>query len=62
MVTSEGPIRTLSLPGALQVRHFAASVGAPRHVALAELAWDGTRGLPAPQPRWFMRLYRSYGT
>ena len=45
-----------------QVRHFTASVGVPRHIALAELAWDGTRSLPAPQPGWFMRLYRAYGS
>jgi hypothetical protein len=47
--------------GALQIRHFVASVGTPRHVALAELAWDGTPALPSPQPGWFMRLYRAYG-
>jgi len=60
MVASESPIQ-LALPNALQVRHFTASVGAPRHIALAELAWDGTRNLPAAQAGWFMRLYRAYG-
>ena len=61
MVAAEAPIAALALPGALQVRHFTASVGTPRHIALAELAWDGTPTLPAPQPGWFMRLYRAYG-
>jgi hypothetical protein len=31
MVAAEAPIHGLALPGALQVRHFIASVGAPRH-------------------------------
>jgi hypothetical protein len=60
MVASESPIAGLSLPGALQTRHFVASAGTPRHVALVELAWDGAPSLPAPQPGWFMRLYRAY--
>ena len=62
MVAADKPIGQLALPAALQIRHFAASVGAPRHIALTELAWDGTPSLPAPQPGWFMRLYRAYGT
>jgi hypothetical protein len=61
MVAADTPMRGLSLPGALQIRHFTASVGAPRHVALAELAWDGPPALPTPQPGWFVRLYRAYG-
>ena len=61
MVAADAPIGTLSLPGALQVRHFVASVGSPRHVALAELVWEGTTNLPTAQPGWFMRLYRAYG-
>lgn len=61
MVAAEAPISGLALPGALQVRYFTASAGAPRQIALAELAWDGTRTLPSPQPGWFMRLYRAYG-
>ena len=58
---SESPIQRLSLPSALQVRSFAASVGTPRHVALAELAWDGRRSVPPPQAGRFIRLYRAYG-
>jgi hypothetical protein len=61
MVASDAPIHGLALAGALQIRYFTASVGAPRHIALAELAWDGMPALAAPQPGWFMRLYRSYG-
>ena len=33
----------------------------PNCIALAELAREGTRNLLAPQPGWFMRLYRAYG-
>lgn len=61
MVAGDAPIAGLALPGALQVRRFTASVGAPRHLALAELARDGTPALPPPQRGWFMRLYRAYG-
>jgi hypothetical protein len=61
MVAADAPIDSLALPGALQIRRFTASVGAPRHIALAELAWSGTPALPSPQPGWFMRLYRAYG-
>jgi hypothetical protein len=61
MVAAETPIHGLALPAALQVRHLTASAGTPRHVALGELAWDGTPTLPSPQPGWFMRLYRAYG-
>lgn len=61
MVAAEAPIHGLSIPGALQIRHFTASAGAPRHIALAELAWDGARTLPPAQPEWFVRLYRAYG-
>ena len=61
MVAADTPIRGLALPGALQIRHFTASAGTPNCIALAELAWEGTRNLPAPQPGWFMRLYRAYG-
>jgi hypothetical protein len=60
MIAAEAPVGTLSLPGALQARYFAASAGTPRHVALVELAWDGAPSLPPPQPGWFMRLYRAY--
>jgi hypothetical protein len=61
MVASESPIQGLSLPSALQVRSFTASVGTPPPVALAELAWDGTRNVPPPQAGWFIRLYRANG-
>jgi hypothetical protein len=61
MVAGDAPIQGLSLPGALQIRHFTASAGTPRHIALAELAWDGTPTLPVPQPGWSIRLYRAYG-
>jgi hypothetical protein len=62
MVASDSAIQGLSLPGALQIRHFTASVGTPRHIALAELAWDGTPTLPTAKSGWFMRLYRAYGS
>lgn len=61
MVAADGPIEGLALPAALQIRRFTASVGSPPHIALAELAWDGTPALPAAQPGWFTRLYRAYG-
>jgi hypothetical protein len=61
MVASDTPIQGLSLPSALQVRYFVASVGKPRHVALGELAWQGAPTLPPAQSGWFMRLYRAYG-
>ncbi len=60
MVASDSPVAGLSVPGGLQTRFFAASAGTPRHVALIELAWDGAPSMPAPQPGWFMRLYRAY--
>ena len=60
MVASESPIAALAVPGSLQTRFFAASAGTPSHVALIELAWDGAPSMPAPQPGWFMRLYRAY--
>jgi len=61
MVAAEAPVDDLAIPGALQLRRFTASVGVPRHIVLAELAWSGTPALPAPRPGWFMRLYRAYG-
>jgi hypothetical protein len=60
MIAAESPVGPLSLPGALQARHFVASAGNPRYVALVELAWDGAPTLPTPQTGWFMRLYRAY--
>jgi hypothetical protein len=61
LLTSDAPVEGVALPAALQIRRFVASAGTPRHIALAELAWEGTRSLPALQPGWFMRLYRAYG-
>lgn len=61
MVAAEAPITGLDVPGALQLRYFNASVGVPRYIALAELAWGGAPALPAAQAGWFMRLYRAYG-
>jgi hypothetical protein len=61
MVGAETPIRGFSLPGALQIRHFMASAGTPRHIALAELAGNGAPAVPPAQPGWFVRLYRAYG-
>jgi hypothetical protein len=60
MVAAEAPIDALPVPGALQARHFIASSGAPRHIALVELAWEGNPSLPPPQPGWLMRLYRAH--
>ena len=59
MVAADAPIAGLQLPGALLTRHFVASPGTPRHVALVELPRESR--LPAQQPGWFMRLYRAYG-
>ena len=52
----------LAIPAALQTRHFIASAGTPRHIALIEFAREGTRSLPAAQAGCLMRLYRSYAT
>ena len=60
MVAAEAPIDGLSVAGALQARHFVASAGAPRCIALVELARDGAPSLPSPRPGWFIRLYRAY--
>jgi hypothetical protein len=59
LVASDAPVADLGLPGALQVRHFAASAGTPRHLALAELAWEGARVPLLPQGV-LARLYRAY--
>jgi hypothetical protein len=60
LIACDTPIQQLGVPAALQTRHFVAAAGNPRHIALAELAWEGTRKLPEAQPGWFMRLYRAY--
>jgi len=62
LVAAPTPVRDLQIPGALQVRHFVASSGTPAHIALAELAWEGTRSLPMAQQGWLMRLYRAYAS
>ena len=59
LVAADTPIE-LALPAALQTRRFVASAGNPRHIALVELAWEGTRKLPAAQPGCLVRLYRAY--
>ena len=61
LVASDAPAENFALPAALQARRFVASSGAPRHISLFELAWEGASNLPAPRPGWLMRLYRAYG-
>ena len=53
LVAGDNPV-PLTLPGALQIRRFVASSGAPRYIALAELAHE----LPAVPAG--ARLYRAY--
>ena len=60
-VAADAAIGELALPGALQTRWFVASAGTPRHLALVELAWEGTRSQPAAQPGWQLQLYKAYG-
>ena len=59
IVAADSPV-PLKLPAALQVRRFVASAGNPRHIALAELAWEGTRSLPPVPSGGLMRVYRAY--
>ena len=59
LVASDAPVDELALPGALQVRHFLASAGTPRHIVLAELAWEGAQLAAVPRGV-LMRLYRAY--
>jgi len=59
LVAGDSPV-PLTLPGALQIRRFVASAGNPRHIALAELAWEGARNLPAAPAGGYARLYRAY--
>ena len=59
MVACDAPIEGLSVPAALAARYFIAPAGTPPHVALVELAGDRMPGL-APQPGWWLRLYRAY--
>ena len=61
LVAADAPIGELTVPGALQVRQFVASAGTPRHIALLEFAWEGTRSQPEVQPGWQVQLYKAYG-
>lgn len=60
LVAAPEPIVTLDFPSALQVRRFVAGAGSPPHIALVELAWNGSRSLPMV-PGALVRLYRLYG-
>jgi hypothetical protein len=57
LVCRDEPTGHLALPGALSTRHFAATSGEPRHVALFDLAGNSARDVPA---EWRARIYRSY--
>jgi hypothetical protein len=59
LVASDTALDDLALPAALQIRRFIASAGAPRHVLLAELAWEGARA-PAVPGAALVRVYRAY--
>jgi hypothetical protein len=59
VVASDTPLDDFAVPAALQVRRFTASAGAPRHLALAELAWEGGRA-PAVPGATLVRVYRAY--
>lgn len=59
VLASDASLGELALPTALQVRHFVASSGTPRHIALAELAWEGARA-PAVPTGVLARIYRRY--
>lgn len=59
LVAADTPIRELTMRGALQARRFVASAGNPQHIALFELG-DAIGKLPAAQPGWLMRQYRTY--
>jgi hypothetical protein len=57
LVCRDEPTKQLVLPGALQTRHFVASSGTPRHVALFDLAINSVRDVPH---EWHARIYRAY--
>jgi hypothetical protein len=59
LVASEVALPDLAIPAALQVRRFAASAGTPRHILLAEMAWEGAR-LPIVASASLARIYRRY--
>jgi hypothetical protein len=57
LVLREEPTRPLALADALQARHFEASSGKPRHIALFELAAGVASAVPA---EWGARIFRAY--
>jgi hypothetical protein len=57
LVCRDEPTRQLALPGALLARHFTASSGEPRHVALFDLPGTSARDIPA---EWHGRIYQAY--
>ena len=59
VVASDTALDDLAVPAALQVRRFTASAGTPRHIVLAELAWEGARPPGVPQAS-LVRIYRAY--
>ena len=61
LVCSDAPMPLLAVSSALQIRHFVASAGNPRHVTLVELA-EGTRNIPELRSASLVRLYRAYGS
>lgn len=59
VVASDASLADLAVPAALQLRSFVASAGTPRHILLAELAWQGAR-LPSVPAGALARIYRAY--
>ena len=59
VVASDAALDDFTLPAALQMRRFTASAGAPPHLVLAELAWEGATA-PAVPGAALVRLYRAY--
>jgi hypothetical protein len=57
LVRGDQPTKALALAGALQARHFEASSGKPRHIALFDLAGTIAPGAP---PDWDARIFRAY--
>jgi len=57
LICRDAPARAPALPGALLARHFAASSGEPRHIALFELGATTARDVPA---EWGARIYQAY--
>jgi len=59
LVAADTALDGFALPAALQIRRFTASAGTPRHVVLAELAWEGASA-PAVPGASLVRVYRAY--